>query len=368
MLSLPHGARRGPLRGFTLIELLVVIAIIAVLIALLVPAVQKVREAAARSTCTNNLKQLGLAMHAYHTAHGKFPPNQQQIGPNVWESVNASYFVLPYLEQDNVFKQVTIPANAPPAGTSVTGSGNAADWTACYNGPMNEHLAVFLCPSAPPGPARGAGSAGWDGPGSNYGWCTGSRIYAMWDGNGATGTSNANGMINQIVARKIADVLDGLSNTLLASELLSGSNSPQTGGPGVYPYDVFYAGNPPFAAVVNKAFPTQAELDAIGSGAKGSPLGVKTNNGTLPLWYAAGQSSFTTAAPPNWHWPTAGADCCPGGAHDWGYGIIPPRSMHPGGVNALLGDGSVRFILDDIKLLTFQQLGNREDGQVIGDF
>jgi prepilin-type processing-associated H-X9-DG protein len=225
---------------------------------------------------------------------------------------------------------------------------------------MNTKLSVFICPSAPPAPARGTNPAGWDGPGSNYGWSTGSRIYAIWD-------NNANGMINQLTQRKMADVTDGLSNTLLASELLSGSNAPQ-GGPGKYPYDVFYAGDGPFNSVANKDFATQAELDAIGSAAKNSPQGIKSNNGSMPLWYAAGQSSLTTAAPPNWIWPTAGGNCCPGGAHDWGNGIVPPRSMHTGGVNGLLGDGSVRFIQNTIDILTFQRLGNRSDGGVLGNF
>jgi prepilin-type processing-associated H-X9-DG protein len=166
----------------------------------------------------------------------------------------------------------------------------------------------------------------------------------------------------------MSDIPDGLSNTLLASEILSGSNAPQTAGPGKFPYDVFYAGDGPFNAVVNKDFPTVAELDAIGSKAKNSPLGIKSNNGTMPLWYAGGHSVVNTAAPPNWKWPSAGGSCCPGGAHDWGNGIIPPRSMHSGGVNAVLGDGSVRFIRDGIDVLTFQRLGNGKDGQVVGDF
>jgi type II secretory pathway pseudopilin PulG len=343
-----------------LIELLVVIAIIAILIGLLLPAVQKVREAAARMKCTNNLKQLGIAIHSYHDTSGKFPANQQQVGVNVWESLSASYFILPYVEQQNLFQQIVIPSNAPPPGQSANGAGNGTNWSNCYNGPMNVTLTVFQCPSAPPAPKRGSNPSGWDGPGSNYGWCYGSRVYANWD-------AGSNGLIAQTKQTKMADATDGLSNTILASELISGSNAPQA-GPGRYPYDVFYAGDAVINAVVNKDFATQAELDAIGSAAKNSPKGVKSNNGTMPLWYCAGQSAFNTAAPPNWQWPSAGGDCCPGGAHDWGVGVFPPRSMHTGGVNAVLGDGSVRFISNTVNVLTFQLLGNARDGQVIGNY
>jgi prepilin-type processing-associated H-X9-DG protein len=77
---------------------------------------------------------------------------------------------------------------------------------------------------------------------------------------------------------------------------------------------------------------------------------------------------MNTAAPPNWQYPSLAGDCCPGGSHDWGVGILPPRSMHTGGVNALLGDGSVRFIPNNIDILTFQLLGARNDGQPISNF
>ena len=354
-----------PRRGFTLIELLVVIAIIAILIGLLLPAVQKVRESAARAKCTNNLKQLGLGIHGYHDVVGKFPPNQQQIGVNVWESISGHYFILPYVEQGALFDSIKIPTNALKGGKSKGGLGDGGIWNNVHDNAMNTKLTVFICPSAPP--AVPQSSDYWGGQGSNYGWSYGSRIYLNWDGDGEKGVSKANGMIAQFTERRMADVTDGLSNTLLASELLSGTGAPQD-GPGVYPYDIFYAGDGPFDSVVDKSYPTEAELDAIGSAAKNSPKGVKSNNGSMPLWYPGGQSALTTAAPPNWKWPSAGGNCCPGGAHDWGNGIMPPRSQHLGGVNAVLGDGSVRFIRNQVDTLTFQRLGSIRDNNVLGEF
>jgi prepilin-type N-terminal cleavage/methylation domain-containing protein len=345
--------RRGRRTGFTLIELLVVIAIIAILIGLLVPAVQKVREAAARSSCSNNLKQLGLAMHTYHDAHKMFPRNYLQVGVNAWEALSANYFILPYIEQSPLYNQgqAILNNNGLSAGSK---------WSQIYNGLMNTPISTFKCPSAAPAPPRGTNSSGWDGPGTNYAWSTGSRIETVW------AVGRFNGLIAYQVDRNFAWATDGLSNTLLASEILSGDNA--SGTSGKYPYDIFYAGNGVFTAVKNPDFPTPAELDLIGSTARNKPQGMRSNNGTMWAWYAAAQSTLTTAAPPNWVWPTAGGDCCPGGAHDWGYGIIPPRSMHTGGVNAVLGDGSVRFITDNIDVLTFQRLGNARDGAPVGDF
>ncbi len=331
--------------GFTLVELLVVIAIIGILIALLLPAVQAAREAVRRAQCTNNLKQLGLAMHNYHDVYVMFPRNYRQVGPNAWEAISAHYALLPYVEQKPLYDQ---------------GQANIANWGWIYNNLMNTPLAAFRCPSSLPAPARGTHPHGWDGPGCNYAWSTGSSVYTVWAGNAF------NGFIAYQADRRMADVRDGLSNTLAASEILSGSG--QTGSSGVFPFDIFYAGDGPINAVVNKDFPTQAELDAIGNAARNSPQGFKSNNGTMWAWYAAAQSTLTTAAPPNWRWPSAGGNCCPGGAHDWGLGIIPPRSLHPGGVNAALGDASVRFISETVDLVTFQRLGHRADGQVLNNF
>jgi prepilin-type N-terminal cleavage/methylation domain-containing protein/prepilin-type processing-associated H-X9-DG protein len=329
-------------RGFTLIELLVVIAIIAILIGLLLPAVQKVREAAARAKCSNNLKQLAIAMHSYHDANNKFPRNYyQQVGGNVWEATSANVPLLPYIEQAPLFTQF---------------EANKTNWSVTYNTLMNTRVQTFICPSAP----TMNRTIGWTGPGCNYGWSTGSSVETVWGG------TRFNGWIAYQNDRKMSDISDGLSNTLMVADMLPGKGD--NNSPGKYPYDVFYTNNGLFTSVANKDFPSLTELNNIGTAAKSSPSGVRGNNGGMWAWYAAYHSTLNTAAPPNWQYPSAGGDCCPGGAHDWGYGILPPRSAHTGGVNAALGDGSVRFIRDSVDILTYQRVGNGRDGGVLGDF
>lgn len=333
-----------PRRGFTLVELLVVIAIIGILIALLLPAVQAAREAARRSQCTNQLKQLALAMHNYHDVHRKFPRNAyggKDRGWNDWERISANVALLPFIEQTPLYEKFRQATNFGAVNTLA-----------------QTRLATFLCPSAKPFVGV---DVSWVGPGTNYAWCSGSSVYTAGTSGGAT---RFNGMIDNHTEHNMADITDGLSNTLLASEILSGDGK---AGSCVYPFDVFYPGDGVYGSVANKFFPTQAELAAIGQAAKASGSEL-SNNGTLWAWYAQGQSLFNAAAPPNWEYPSAGGNCCPGGAHDWSYGIIPARSMHPGGVNAALGDASVRFISSTINLTTIQRLGARDDGNPVGEF
>jgi len=355
--------RRGARRGFTLVELLVVVAIIGVLVALLLPAVQSAREAARRMQCSNNLKQLALGMHSFHDASNIFPYNYQLIGLNAWEAASANYFILPYIEQGNLYNQFRIPTTAHAGqalGTAPQGAvGDSAMWSYSWNNPMNTIVRTFICPSALKAPTRSAIS--WGGPGCNYGWCTGSRVQVVWVGDAF------NGIIAYQNPRRMKDVTDGLSNTLLASEFLGGRGT--NSGSATYPFDVFYAGDGPFNSVKNKDFATMAELTAIGTAAKNlSGGGFRGNNGGNWAWYAAGHSTLSTAAPPNWQFPTAGGACCPGGAHDWGNGVIPARSLHPSGVNAVMGDGSVRFVGNNVDIAMWQSVGSRNDGGTITNF
>ena len=345
--------------AFTLVELLVVIAIIGLLIGLLLPAVQAARESSRRSACNNNLRQHGLAMHGYAgTKGGMFPINGYTTNTAIsgttwpgWQRCSANYKLLAFLELPTLYDDFTRLLNG-------------ASWSAVLNGPMQTKVSTFLCPSSrPAAPRDAAGMGGWGGPGSNYGWCSGSgvEINYGWSNN----PGDQNGIMNIGVARSMRDVTDGLAKTLMAAELLPGTG--QVSGTATYPFDIFYAGDAPFSSLSTsgRRFPSEAELQTIGEAARTmSGGGSRGNNGTLWAWYCPGQTMFNAAAPPNWSYPTAGGGCCPGGGHDWGSGVIPPRSLHPGMVNALFCDGSVRAVNDSVDLLTFQRMGSRNDGAV----
>jgi prepilin-type N-terminal cleavage/methylation domain-containing protein len=186
-------------RGFTLIELLVVIAIIAVLIGLLLPAVQKVREAAARIKCDNNLKQLGLAAHNYHDSNGHLPP---VIGyyPPVGEAFGTCFFhLLPYVEQDNLYRSASgiVPFPAPDGPTAVHYPGN--------NNVFATKVDVFLCPSDPSVEPDGVMINGQMFAASSY--APNAMVISQRSAPGPQGK-----------ARIPADIPDGLSNTILFAE------------------------------------------------------------------------------------------------------------------------------------------------------
>jgi prepilin-type N-terminal cleavage/methylation domain-containing protein len=206
MSTSPRCARR---RGFTLIELLVVIAIIAILIGLLLPAVQKVREAAARMSCQNNLKQLGLAMHTYHDAVGKFPYLRSGGGQNrhTW-----ALLLLPYIEQDNVFKayQASIP------GVNKTdGYNNHTSTDPQVVAARQAQVKIFFCPSRRSSPSLSPITTGSNVTGvpSDYAACTGDT--SVVPTTGVFELVNANHM-NAVT--RIGDVTDGTSNTLMIGE------------------------------------------------------------------------------------------------------------------------------------------------------
>jgi prepilin-type N-terminal cleavage/methylation domain-containing protein len=247
--------------GFTLIELLVVIAIIAVLIGLLVPAVQKVREAAARLSCGNNLKQLGLAAHNYHSVYGYLPPGYNGPNPNIhyplsghltagnpkWVGVLA--YLLPYVEQDNIYRQLRVMNDSSYTGTWY---GTNPDWTLAHT-----QVKTFLCPSDPNPPGGGLSSGAGAflhtySPDNNsvaYG-----AVFYYFPGENTLGKTNYLGVAGALGAgaitssptdgpganlaiyqgiftnnskTKLETITDGTSNTLMFGEGLGGVKSPR---------------------------------------------------------------------------------------------------------------------------------------------
>jgi prepilin-type N-terminal cleavage/methylation domain-containing protein/prepilin-type processing-associated H-X9-DG protein len=312
--------------AFTLIELLVVIAIIAVLIGLLLPAVQKVREAAARASCQNNLKQIGLAFHNYESANGVFPPAQgaQQYGPPKYASwtgknvLNWAYALLPYIEQDNTAKLFTFSDTVvtPP----VAAYGDASSF-------MAQSPKVFRCPSdnlagqtplplsSAPQYLYGLGSYGVSS-GTDSAWVTG--VYPEKN----DGVVFFNGRV------KIMDIADGSSNTVLAGE---------------------------------------RSLDDPGLLAIGFPQDVLTyhaaiwRNGYVPplSFLRVPLDQINYQIPP-------GTPALPAPAALQAYykRLLGYSSNHSGGANLVFGDGSVRFLQNSLPLITLQAMVTRAGGEV----
>jgi prepilin-type N-terminal cleavage/methylation domain-containing protein/prepilin-type processing-associated H-X9-DG protein len=325
-----HRGKKPARAGFTLIELLVVIAIIAILIGLLLPAVQKVREAANRASCDNNLKQLGIALHSYHDANSLFPPGQfnpiggDQAAPYNWDRGCWVQVILPFIEQQNLYqiyatyqtaflgallapnkdtviKTLICPSdgNSPKVLTKDTNSvpGNA-------NAPQGLHVNYVGCAGDGHGPATGLGV-----PGPSYG------------GFGNNGTSNLlDGMFFVQSMTKIASITDGTSQTLMFSEILvvpdTATNDDMRGR-----YGNTWQGNSLFTTV-------------------NSP------NSTVPDVQVYSVVS-TIYAP----------------ATQAGTNNLSARSNHTGGVNACFADGHVAFIPSSINLVVYQALSTIANGE-----
>lgn len=340
--------RRGRLSGFTLVELLVVIAIIGVLIGLLLPAVQAARESARRASCSNNLKQLGLAAHGFLDANKTFPA--WMVGPKAgvtwqnWENTNGHYLLLPFMEESALYNQMTDALDDASCGTLYSLS--------------QRRISAFDCPTDLPfgNPAQGP---------SNYGFSTGSSMHtgaaSITNANGFTHRSTTGGNNPRTATQQYhpgfgpEEFVDGLSKTIMASEILAGDNTGSASFPRNYKRGLTLS-------VADRNFPTAAELSSVGPTISGSGEW-RGNNGNQWGWPGHGNSLINCAAPPNWPFPSGG-EGTPGMAFDGGWGFFPPRSRHQGGVNAVFSDGAIAFINDTVELVAFQRLGNRRDGQV----
>ncbi len=335
-------------RGFTLIELLVVIAIVAVLMALLLPAVQAAREAARRAQCLNNLRQLGLALQNYESASGVLPPAFVGVGTgnsvawtNGWSALAR---ILPNLEQNRLFNSAnfTIWKEDPPNTTAIAVS-----------------VAVFNCPSDPKTRPflHDYGYAGVN----SYGVCQGT--WFVWGGFGGPYNSAA---FSTNRARRFAEFTDGLGQTVLAAEVKAAQASAnckaalvQIQNPNTVP--------PPSA----NPFTVAPEYNTC------NPTLVQSAQYEFHAEWSDGNvhaSGFTTAWPPNrvitgtasWN---RGLDLDVNGINQESGGpsfaAITSRSYHPGGVNVLVGDGTVRFIKSSIDGMMWRALGTIAGGEVV---
>jgi len=330
-------------RGFTLIELLVVIAIIAILIALLLPAVQQAREAARRTQCKNNLKQLGLALHNYESTFTMFPPSRINLGPTTTPPYPVVFqqtwnvLVLPFIEQGNMYARYNFNTN----------------WYNVSNDPITTtQLPAFVCPSTPGTRnlptqplydavtnASRTGQPLWGY--SDYGSVNAVRnAFIVASGGASINTRDALGGLGRGPGgSRIRDITDGTSNTMLIAE--------DSGRPQLY-IGRRPASNPKTGVVAGTPF----VADGWGWADINSGFSVDGSN-------TAGLNNTTSSSGV----PTILGTCSMNCSND-----SEMYSFHTGGVQALLADGSVRFLSENMSGLTLVGLITLQGGEVLGEF
>jgi prepilin-type N-terminal cleavage/methylation domain-containing protein/prepilin-type processing-associated H-X9-DG protein len=340
-------------KGFTLIELLVVIAIIAILIGLLVPAVQKVRDAASRVQCQNNLKQIGVALHNYHSDNKRFPSGSHSALDNYWYWSWLA-FILPYMEQTNLYQEATLYAQTQAGGTVTPPWPGGETWW--WNPALGAQQTNYRCPADPRGEAETTGnSAAWlSYAGMNPGTAVSFTFYLGNSGtNGGNGTWNYpgaggvgsfggspaatfDGVLYVDSHTRIVDITDGTSNTLLVGERPPsadlnfgwwfagyGYNGTSTGDVVLGSTEIYYAQSAQLASF------NQSTGTATNVSCQASNVGFQPGNANNPCDQL----------------------------HFW--------SPHASGGNFLFADGSIHFLTYDLPQSTLQGLATRNGGEVL---
>ncbi len=332
-------SRRRPARGFTLIELLVVIAIIAVLIGLLLPAVQAAREAARRAQCINNFKQMGLAMHNYHDTNGSFPIGRMGDGYNYAPQRNQrrtwAFSILPFFEQSNLFNAINFSLMFyERANTTVIRTPMAM-----YQCPSDQSSGIIQEPDTPFPRAKGNFAANWgnthfyqDETGRGAGWPNPWNTGPMLLQGAPGGNSFMGAPFKGNKSTGLNEMTDGTSNSILIGEVIMGANA--AGGRYDHRGDVFNDDHN-CTMFFTYTTPNSKVPDRMAGNAQGRP------------WCSFGL--------------IAGVPPCTGGTPTFN----ASRSRHPGGVNTLFGDGSVKFMKDSVNVATWRAIGSPNGGEVV---
>ena len=347
-------------RGFTLIELLVVIAVIAVLIALLLPAVQQAREAARRTQCKNNLKQLGLGVLNYESDYGVFPMGDctRNYGGGEIPQASVHCYLMPYLEQANLYNELNFSAQINAASTAANKDAKV------------KVVSAFHCPSDSNPMVNNVAGANILSESCNYMQCLGSvsthaGVYltagsttggVISPGSNLQPETQLHGVFFRNSSTRTRDITDGMSNTAIIAEIKTGPN-------GTSSFQKIPAGDPRDFSVA-----TSSSVNWTGSDQLFPPSSCE-NRATNAWdyrglqWYRALMVAtyYNHTLPPN----APFRDCVSSNLYQ---AHLAARSYHSGGVNCALADGSIRFVSNNVDDNVWRAVGTKANGEVVSDF